>query len=332
MATDVEEGAMGSADVIEIGDQLLSRAVYFEDSLGRKIRPIFQRDDVTGIRSYRVYPVGNSKSTHVEVFDAAELAAYAGKGFAIRCRLPSGSSSNRSLHSKDIAGRLVVLLDLKYRTQLEEPPEKAKRLPAPLLRSVTAEYVWFAVQDLLAGVDVPGFGPSTDYDLIAEGGIRLPPKQVFGLAASRALGRAITSVDFSGGLGTVCFELLEEAGYEIVAKGDQPSSERLPEYADETLWVEGRQKLVVHLRKERAAGLARAKKSDFLKRHGKLFCELCLLDPMQTYGEHGAACIEVHHHETSLAEMQEGHITTLDQLKCLCANCHRVEHRRLRER
>lgn len=323
---------MDSADVIEIGDQFLSRAVYFEDSLGRKIRPIFQRDDVTGIRSYRVYPVGNSKRTHVEIFDAAELAAYAGKGVAIRCRLPSGGSSNRSLHSKDIAGRLVVLPDLKHLMQLEEPPEKAKCLPAQLLRVVTAEYVWFAVQDLLAGVQVPSYGPSTDYDLIAEGGIRLPPKQVFGLAASRALGRTITSADFTGGLGTICFELLEEAGYEIVAKGEQTSSERFPEYVDETLWVEGRQKLVAHLRKERAAGLSRAKKSDFQNRHGKLFCELCLLDPMQAYGEHGAACIEVHHHETSLAEMQEGHITKLDQLKCLCANCHRVEHRRLRQR
>lgn len=323
---------MDAADVIEVGDQFLSRAVYFEDSLGRKIRPIFQRDDVTGIRSYRVYPVGNSKRTHVEIFDAAELAACAGKGVAIRCRLPSGSSSNRSLHSKDIAGRLVVLPDLKHRTQLEEPPEKAKRLPAQLLRGVTAEYVWFAVQDLLAGVEVPSYGASTDYDLIAEGGIRLPPKQVFGLAASRALDRTITSADFTGGLGTICFELLEAAGYEIVAKGDQPSSERFPEYSDETLWVEGRQKLVVHFRKERAPGLARAKKSDFQKRNGKLFCELCLLDPMQVYGEHGAACIEVHHHETSLAEMQEGHITTLDQLKCLCANCHRIEHRKLRQR
>ena len=323
-------GLMDVADVIEVGDQFLSRAVYFEDSLGRKIRPIFQRDDVTGIRSYRVYPVGNSKRTHVEIFDAAELAAYAGKGVAIRCKLPSGRSSNRSLHSKDIAGRLIVLPDLKHRTQFEDPPEKAKCLPAQRLRGVTAEYVWFAVQDLLAGVEVPSYGPSTDYDLIAEGGIRLPPKQVFGLAASRALDRTITSADFTGGLGTICFELLEAAGYEIVAKGDQPSSERFPEHSDEILWVEGRQKLVVHLRKERAAGLARAKKSDFQKRNGKLYCELCLLDPIHAYGEHGAACIEVHHHVTSLAEMQEGHITTLDQLKCLCANCHRIEHRKLR--
>jgi predicted HNH restriction endonuclease len=29
--------------------------------------------------------------------------------------------------------------------------------------------------------------------------------------------------------------------------------------------------------------------------------------------------------------MAEGHATTLDQLKCLCANCHRVVHRKMRD-
>lgn len=321
---------MSFEDAIESGGQLLSRAVYFETALGEKIRPIYQRDAISGERSYRVYPVGNSKDTHVQVFDAAELADYAEKGVAIRCRLPNGRSSNRSINSKDIEGRLIVLPEVRQKIPLGVTTRRSLRLPASTLRMVTADFIWASVQELLAGAEVPGFGPSTDYDLIADNGVRLPPKQVFGLAASKALGESISPSDFSGGLRTVCFEQLNAAGYEIVAKGEQPTALHLPLGSADYSWTEGRQKLAVHVHKERARGLSQAKKAEFVKMHGKLFCESCLLDPVATYGEHGTSCIEVHHHDTAVGSMQPGHLTLLEHLRCLCANCHRVEHQRLR--
>lgn len=200
-----------------------------------------------------------------------------------------------------------------------------RRLPADDLRKVTAEHIWIAVQALLSGAVADGFAQSTDYDLLVDGGVRLAPKQVFGLAASSALGFAITPAHFTAGRGTVCFELLENAGYRIVEKGDLEAT-ILREVPEELRWIEGSPKLVSHMRRERAPGLSNAKKASFKRQHGRLFCEICRFDPSHVYGEAGDACIEVHHHSTYVADMDAGHVTTLDDLKCLCANCHRVEH------
>ncbi|NPT56053.1 hypothetical protein GNZ13_15985 [Paraburkholderia sp. 5N] len=50
------------------------------------------------------------------------------------------------------------------------------------------------------------------------------------------------------------------------------------------------------------------------------------------YGQEEAeACIEVHQASTHVSEMGEGHKTTLDDLQCLCANCHRIVHKVLRK-
>jgi 5-methylcytosine-specific restriction protein A len=55
------------------------------------------------------------------------------------------------------------------------------------------------------------------------------------------------------------------------------------------------------------------------------------MDPVEVYGgAHGVACIEVHHHAVQVDHMFEAHGTKLEELKCLCANCHRVVHRLLK--
>jgi predicted HNH restriction endonuclease len=55
------------------------------------------------------------------------------------------------------------------------------------------------------------------------------------------------------------------------------------------------------------------------------------MDPVEAYGgEHGEACIEVHHHSVHIVDMVEEHRTKLEDLQCLCANCHRVVHRLLK--
>lgn len=99
---------------------------------------------------------------------------------------------------------------------------------------------------------------------------------------------------------------------------------------EERMWAEGHPRLVSHLRRERGTGLAAAKREQFRRQHGHLFCERCEMDPVKAYGsDMGEACIEVHHRETQLASMQEGHVTRLEDLDCLCANCHRITHREL---
>ncbi len=94
-------------------------------------------------------------------------------------------------------------------------------------------------------------------------------------------------------------------------------------------WAEGRPRLVTHLRRERGSGLALAKKARFKFEHGRLFCERCGLDPAKVYGSDvGDACIEVHH-KLPVANMLTVHKTRLEDLVCLCANCHRITHREL---
>jgi hypothetical protein len=205
------------------------------------------------------------------------------------------------------------------------------RLPADDLHKVTAEHVWNAVQRLSTEAVAHAFSESREFDLLGEHGVRLPPKAVFGLAATEALGMQVLPKHFSGGIGTPCFRILEDAGFEIVRKGEASQAIVAPPTDDEEEWEEGSKKLVLHLRSERARGMSRAKKARFLREYGRLFCERCGFDPVTIYGEAvGASCIEVHHRTFLVAEMKANHKSRLEDLACLCANCHRVTHKELR--
>ena len=206
------------------------------------------------------------------------------------------------------------------------------RLPVEELNKVTSEHIWKAVSQISLNPEGTRFGASTDYDVIGDDERRFPPKAVFGVAASEALGFEVLPRHFSGGVGTPCFRSIESAGYEIVTKFGSFTSVDIPPDPDERTWTEGGPRLVTHLRRERGRGLSRAKKAEFTRIHGKLFCERCKVDPKDTYGEDvGDACIEVHHAKVSVSDMDGDHVTTLEELQCLCANCHRVVHKELRE-
>ncbi len=203
------------------------------------------------------------------------------------------------------------------------------RLPSEVLCQATPEFIWAALLRFHDGSVSHPFGPSTDFDLLVDGH-RFPPKAVFGVALSMALdGRYIEPKHFSAGEGSVCFRLLREAGFNIVPKGQNDDDPPPSDLSDEE-WREGDRKLVSHWRKERATGLAKAKKAQYRRIHGKLTCEDCGVDPVEKYGKDlGESCIEVHHRKTAVSEMAPGHITSLDDLQCLCANCHRIAHRRM---
>lgn len=202
-----------------------------------------------------------------------------------------------------------------------------ERLSAEKLKSVGTDHIWHAVQQLLSGQVEHPFHESTDHDVIAEDGSHLSPKAVFGLAASKALDFEVLPSHFVSGIGTPCFRAIIAAGYAIVSKNDPHPSNEVPSNFIDREWAEGASKLVTHFRRERGSGIAKAKKKSFIHKHGRLLCERCGLDPKKAYGsELGDACIEVHH-KFPLAEMPPRRNTKLEDLMCVCANCHRVIHR-----
>jgi hypothetical protein len=243
----------------------------------------------------------------------------------------SGGNSTRKLRI-DLSTRMHEreIVDVLGAVATKTDLRSLDRLPTETLQRVTSMHVWTAVQKLLQGHPLEPFGPSTDYDLVADDGQRFPPKAVFGIAASDALGFQVVPDHFTGGVGTPCFRILEDSGYLIVPKDASPPSPSVPPSTEDESWAEGNRKLVAHLRRERAKGLSQAKKAEFRAEHGALRCERCGKDPVKEYGPHGEACIEVHHKDTQLKDMQPGHRTTLDELQCLCANCHRIVHKELK--
>jgi 5-methylcytosine-specific restriction protein A len=96
---------------------------------------------------------------------------------------------------------------------------------------------------------------------------------------------------------------------------------------EEVTAVEGRTLERLHRFRERNTRLRREKIGAVLSVVGKLACEVCGFDFARRFGKHGEGYIEVHHivplHKTGMS------VTRLEDLAILCANCHRMSHRRL---
>lgn len=259
----------------------------------------------------------------LDAHDELEAAARAHFG-AIR---PNSRGEYRT-HLHTVA-EVEAMLDF-LRAQGAWPNDRQhRRFAAAVYAPLRPQHFDNAVRRVAQG-DRGRFGPSTDYDLLFEGQ-RLPPKAVFGLAATEALGFPVGPKNFSAGEGMLSFQRLRAHGFKIVPKGAPGPDDPLLVSDEDRRWAEGHPRLVTHLRRERAAGLAAAKKTQFRALNGRLFCERCAMDPVQIYGAAaGEACIEVHHQDVQLANMAEGHETRLEDLACLCANCHRVTHRELK--
>lgn len=89
--------------------------------------------------------------------------------------------------------------------------------------------------------------------------------------------------------------------------------------------IEGRKKLVMHLKCERSPGLVSAKKAAVIAAGGTLACEACAFKFEDQYGELGKTYCEVHHLKPLAGNQLQ--VTTLDDLAILCSNCHRMIHR-----
>jgi len=83
----------------------------------------------------------------------------------------------------------------------------------------------------------------------------------------------------------------------------------------------------IHKTRERNSKVVAIAKENYKRRHGKLFCQVCEFDFEKEYGEIGKDFIEGHH-TIAVSEMKEGHITKPDEIALLCANCHRMVHKK----
>jgi 5-methylcytosine-specific restriction protein A len=90
---------------------------------------------------------------------------------------------------------------------------------------------------------------------------------------------------------------------------------------------EGELRARLHLVRERKRAIVGHKKQQVMKREGRLACEVCGLDFAAAYGPRGAGFIEAHH-LTPLSEVAPGQRTNTKDLALVCANCHRMIHRR----
>ena len=87
---------------------------------------------------------------------------------------------------------------------------------------------------------------------------------------------------------------------------------------DDKSIIEG-EKTIRTIEVKRRNSLARKLKlEDFKVTHGKVYCEVC--------GIEEELVLDVHHDRIKISEMEEGHKTNLDDLRVICANCHRIVH------
>ncbi|MEU9481089.1 HNH endonuclease [Streptomyces sp. NPDC048191] len=100
-----------------------------------------------------------------------------------------------------------------------------------------------------------------------------------------------------------------------------------PDEVDETgaTAIEGRLLVRRALARERDPRLRKLKIEQARRRGRPLHCEVCAFDFAHTYGELGDGYIEVHH--VTPLHVSGSRETRLDDLACLCANCHRMCHR-----
>lgn len=249
-----------------------------------------------------------------------------------------GGNSTKALRidtPQDLASLRSTLRLFKWQGG-KDASNAAELLPYSEQYRVTTQDIINAVGRLSGGEDAPNFAKSRDYDVLLADGTRLAPKKVFGLALERALGIKAYPRHFHAGWGEPSFELIEAAGYVIVRKRTAPGGRRnpigsiVPPLAPEDLvFIEGDRRMADHFRVERRrdASAPRLKREEILRKHHRLICEHCGKDFRDEFGAEVAhGCFEIHH-TIPLASIDESRETRLDELRCLCATCHRAVHR-----
>lgn len=114
-----------------------------------------------------------------------------------------------------------------------------------------------------------------------------------------------------------------------IVRLNQPKEDVKPiDYTeDDDGFPEGRIVLKKHLTRERNHVVIKQAKENFIKKHGRLFCEVCGFDFEEHYGDIGEGYIEGHHTKP-VSEMADNEKTKVEDIALVCANCHRMLHRK----
>jgi len=96
---------------------------------------------------------------------------------------------------------------------------------------------------------------------------------------------------------------------------------------DTTEAEEGKWLTKVHRYRERNRKIVEKKKTNELRKKGKLVCEACNFEFKKKYGERGENFIECHHIQ-GVSEYSGIKNTRLEDLALVCANCHRMIHKK----
>jgi len=92
------------------------------------------------------------------------------------------------------------------------------------------------------------------------------------------------------------------------------------------LYPEGFPSYRLHKVIERNPQVIAEAKATFLRKHKRLYCEVCNFSFEQKYGARGSNFIEGHHTKL-VSAMKEGDATSASDIALLCSNCHRMIHR-----
>jgi predicted HNH restriction endonuclease len=169
------------------------------------------------------------------------------------------------------------------------------------------------------------------------------PHAIYG-TLGKIVGQALESGHFKKGLGNlVKFEMRHHEWHWIMRKQVAKALEVLGwvdpmnssvdnqmgrlRSGKETFVVEGRESLRLHRRKERNSRITRAKKRSVMESTGRLDCEICGFDFQSVYGALGKGFAECHH-LIPHSSLDGATPTRLEDLAIVCANCHRMLHRK----
>lgn len=100
------------------------------------------------------------------------------------------------------------------------------------------------------------------------------------------------------------------------------------DFADDApLYVEGRRVVRRQVTRQRNPALVQYVKDEHMALYGDLRCAVCDMSFREVYGDVGAGYIEVHHPEP-MADADDVQVNDAEDMVLLCANCHRMAHRK----
>ncbi len=92
--------------------------------------------------------------------------------------------------------------------------------------------------------------------------------------------------------------------------------------------IEGRILSHSHFKRERDPKLVERLKDEYFDKHGHIDCSVCNFDFEKRYGERGHRYMEAHHLRPISQLSPKGETTSMKDLALICANCHRMVHRK----